>query len=129
MLIFNAYCNMIDPLKEFENVFFIGIAGTGMSALAQYLKGINKNVSGSDRYFKAHEFNETKSKLEAEGIICFEQNGEGITALIQLVVVSTAVEDTVPEVQKAKQLNIPVIKRSELLARISESKKTIAVGG
>jgi UDP-N-acetylmuramate--alanine ligase len=120
---------MIDALKEFENVFFIGIAGTGMSALAQYLKGSNKNVSGSDRYFKANEFNETKSKLEAEGIICFEQNGEGITASTQLVVVSTAVEDTVPEVQKAKQLNIPVIKRSELLALISESKKTIAVGG
>ena len=46
-----------------------------------------------------------------------------------LVVVSTAIEDTVEEVQKAKQLNIPIIKRSELLALIAESKKTIAVGG
>jgi UDP-N-acetylmuramate--alanine ligase len=45
------------------------------------------------------------------------------------VVVSTAVEDTVPEVQKAKSLNIPIIRRSELLALISASKKTIAVGG
>ena len=69
---------MINSVKDFQNVFFIGIAGTGMSALAQYLKGINKNVSGSDRYFKADEFNETKNKLEAEGIICFEQTGEGI---------------------------------------------------
>ena len=47
----------------------------------------------------------------------------------QLVVVSTAIEDTVFEVQKAKQLNIPIIKRSELLALIAQSKKTIAVGG
>src|SRR3954464_3755640 len=100
---------MIDALKEFENVFFIGIAGTGMSALAQYLKGSGKNVSGSDRYFTANELNETKNKLEAEGIICFEQNGEGITSLIDFVVVSTAIEDTVFEVQKAKRLNIPVI--------------------
>ena len=46
-----------------------------------------------------------------------------------LIVVSTAIEDTVYEVQKAKQLNIPIIKRSELLALIAESKKTIAVGG
>ena len=110
---------MINSLEDFQNVFFIGIAGAGMSALAQYLKGIDKNISGSDRYFKAGNFNDTKNKLEAEGIVCFEQNGEGITSSTQLVVVSTAVEDTVIEVQKAKQLNIPIIKRSELLALIS----------
>ena len=120
---------MINSLEDFQNVFFIGIAGAGMSALAQYLKGIDKNVSGSDRYFTAENSNETKNKLEAEGIICFAQNGEGINASTQLVVVSTAIEDTVVEVQKAKQLNIPIIKRSELLALISQSKKTIAVGG
>ena len=80
--------------------------------------------------FSRHgEYNETKEKLEAEGIKCFPQNGEGITAATDLVVVSTAVEDTVVEVQKAKQLNIPIIKRSELLAMIADSKKTIAVGG
>ena len=115
--------------KDFQNIFFVGIAGTGMSALAQYLKGLGKVVSGSDRYFSAGVFNDTKNKLEAEGITCFEQNGTGIDTSTELVVVSTAVEDTVPEVQKAKQLNIPVIKRSELLALISQSKKTIAVGG
>ncbi|MEP6465537.1 MAG: Mur ligase family protein, partial [Parafilimonas sp.] len=120
---------MINSLKDFQNIFFIGIAGAGMSALAQYLKGIDKNVSGSDRYFKDGEFNETQNKLEAEGIFCFEQNGQGINELTQVIVVSTAIEDTVVEVQKAKQLNIPIIKRSELLALISSSKKTIAVGG
>ncbi len=120
---------MINSVKDFQNVFFIGIAGTGMSSLAQYLKGINKKVSGSDRYFKANEFNETKNKLEADGIICFEQTGEGINEATQLVVVSSAIEDTVFEVQRAKQLNIPIIKRSELLALIAQSKKTIAVGG
>lgn len=100
-----------------------------MSALAQYLVGVGKNVSGSDRYFTTDTVNDTRNKLEAEGIICFEQNGEGLHARIDVVVVSTAIEDTVPEVQKAKQLNIPIIKRSELLALIAASKKTIAVGG
>lgn len=120
---------MISGINDFKNVFFIGIAGVGMSAIAQYLAGIEKNVSGSDRYFKDGEFNETKEKLEAEGIQCFLQNGDGITAQTDLVVVSTAIEDTVAEVQKAKQLNIPIIKRSELLALIAKSKRTIAVGG
>ena len=86
-------------------------------------------MSGSDRYFKDGEFNETKSKLEAEGIKCFAQDASGISEDTDLVVVSTAIEDTVFEVQKTKQLNIPILKRSELLALIAASKKTIAVGG
>ena len=120
---------MIKTINDFKNVFFIGVAGVGMSAIAQYLAGIDKKVSGSDRYFKEGEFNDTKEKLEAEGIKCFLQNGDGISAETDLVVVSTAIEDTVFEVQKAKQLNIPIIKRSELLALIVKSKRTIAVGG
>ena len=120
---------MITGINDFKNVFFIGVAGVGMSAIAQYLAGIKKKVSGSDRYFKEGEFNEIKEKLEAEGIVCFFQNGDGISDKTDLVVVSTAIEDTVFEVQKAKQLNIPIIKRSELLAIIARSKRTIAVGG
>lgn len=120
---------MISSLNDFQKVFFIGVAGTGMSALAQYLKGIGKDVSGSDRYFKEGEYNETKSKLEAEGISCLAQDGSGINETTDLVVVSTAIEDTVIEVQKARQLNILILKRSELLALIAASKKTIAVGG
>jgi len=120
---------MIKSINDFKNVFFIGVAGVGMSAIAQYLAGINKNISGSDRYFKEGEYNETKDKLEAEGIKCFLQNGDGITNETELVVVSTAIEDTVLEVQKAKQLNIPILKRSEVLALIAKSKKTIAIGG
>lgn len=120
---------MIQSVEDFEEVFFIGIAGTGMSAIAQYLSGIGKPVSGSDRYFVGKEENETRQKLTAAGIRCFEQNGEGITDKTSLVVISTAIEDTVLEVQKAKSLSIPIIKRSELLSIIAKSKKTIAIGG
>jgi len=112
-----------------QNFFFIGIAGSGMSAIAQYLKGVGKQVSGSDRYFVAGAANETRQKLEAEGIVCFPQDGSGINHETEMIVVSTAVEETVPEVQKARQLNIPIVKRSELLAQIAATKKTIAVGG
>lgn len=116
-------------IGEFQSPFFIGIAGSGMSALAQYLKGIGKKVSGSDRFFRKGEYNEIQEKLEAEGIKCFVQDGSGIIQTTDLVVVSAAVEDTVVEVQKAKQSGIPIIRRSELLALIADSKKTIAVGG
>ena len=116
-------------LSEINNFFFIGVAGSGMSALAQYLVGTCKQVSGSDRYFVDGQYNETKEKLEAQGIKCFAQNGEGITNDVEIIIVSTAIEDTVPEVQKAKELNIPIIKRSDLLAMIAASKRTVAVGG
>lgn len=120
---------MIKKIEDFHNVFFIGVAGVGMSAIAQYLRGIGKEVSGSDRYFHPGEYNKTREQLEAEGIHCFLQDGSGITEKTDLIVVSTAIEDTVYEVQKSKELGIPIIKRSELLSIIAKSKKTIAVAG
>lgn len=120
---------MIAGINDFKTVFFIGVAGSGMSAIAQYLAGTGKTVSGSDRFFAPGVYNETKEKLEAAGIQCFLQNGDGINEQTELVVVSTAVEDTVFEVQKAKAAGIPIIKRSGLLAMIADSKRTIAIGG
>ncbi len=120
---------IITSLDDFEHIFFIGIAGAGMSALAQYLSGSGKKVSGSDRYFTEGTFNETQEKLKAEGISSFPQNGIGISDTIQLIIVSTAVEENVAEVIKSKALKIPIIKRSDLLALIVANKRTIAVGG
>lgn len=123
------FCYMTTSLSDFQSPFFIGIAGTGMSALAQYLQGIGKNVCGSDRLFIHGKENETQIKLEEDGIRCFFQDGSGITTHTDIIVVSTAVEDSVPEVIKAKDMGIPIIHRSALLSLIAASKKTIAVAG
>jgi UDP-N-acetylmuramate--alanine ligase len=119
----------LQNINAFTSVFFIGVAGTGMSAIAQYLSKIGKNVSGSDRYFKSGEFNDIQSKLELAGVKCFLQDGTGITENTELVVVSSAIEDNVPDLLKAKKLSITIVKRSELLSIIAANKKTIAVGG
>ena len=107
----------------------MGVAGTGMSALAQFLKGMGKEVSGSDRFFKEGEYNETREKLERCGIRCHPQDGSGMDGSFDCVVATTAVEDSVPEMVKARALGMPVLRRSELLAMITESFRTIAVGG
>jgi UDP-N-acetylmuramate--alanine ligase len=117
-------------IKDIQgNIHFIGVAGTGMSAIAQYLSGIGKKVTGSDRYFNPNEKNETKDKLVAENVDCFLQDGSGITTETALIVISTAVEETNVEIQKARSLQIPIVKRAEMLALITADKKTVAVGG
>jgi len=109
--------------------FFIGIAGTGMSAIAQYLVGSGHKVSGSDRLFSSESKMLIQEQFEAAGIQCYFQDGSGVTTDIDKVVVSTAIETTNNEYQLAVQMGIPIMKRSELLAQLSAEKKTIAVGG
>ena len=100
-----------------------------MSAIAQYLKASGNAVAGSDRQFIQGEDNEIRTALEAQGIICHGQGGSGISDSTDIVVVSTAIEDSVPEVQEAKRLEKSILKRSELLAQLVTTKKTIAIGG
>jgi len=120
---------MIRSLHDITAPYFIGIAGTGMSALAQYLQGIGIQVAGSDRQFVKGASNEIQTKLSEAGIRCFEQDGNSLTAAVDVVIVSTAIEDTIVEVQQAKKLGIPILHRAALLALIAASKKTIAIGG
>ena len=115
--------------QEHNHFFFVGIAGTGMSAIAQYLRGIGKTVSGSDRLFNKEHKLLIQEQFEKQGIQCFYQDASGVTDGVDVLVVSTAIEESNVEIQKAKQLNIPIVKRSEVLASISRTKRTIAVGG
>lgn len=120
---------MVQSLKDFSRPYFIGIAGTGMSAIAQYLQGIGMQVAGSDREFSKSTAPSTKIKLEQAGVTCYPQDGSGMVDAIDLVVVSSAIESTVQEVVIAKERSIPIIHRASLLALIASSKKTIAVAG
>jgi UDP-N-acetylmuramate--alanine ligase len=116
-------------ISKYKKFFFIGIAGTGMSAIAQYLKGTGLHVAGSDRLFCPGNKMLIQEQFENLGIECFSQDGSGITPDTEVVVVSTAIEENNIEYQKAKESGIPVMKRSELLAAISKDRRTIAVGG
>ena len=120
---------MTKDINSYEHYFFVGIAGTGMSAIAQYLRGIGKLVSGSDRLFDKDNKLLIQEQFEQLDISCYFQDATGIASNVDVLVVSTAIEESNIEYQAAVKRNIPIIKRSELLAAISESKRTIAVGG
>lgn len=120
---------MNQDILSYQHFFFIGVGGAGMSAIAQYLSGVGKSVKGSDRLFQFAENEYIKSQLQSEKIECFLQDGSGINEQTQVVIISTAIEESNPEIQKARALNIPIVLRADLLAAICASRRTIAIAG
>lgn len=113
-----------------KTVSFCGISGSGMSSLAQILKLSGYNVHGSDRSFDQGHDTEQKNALESLGIKIFPQDGSAITDDVECLYISTAVEDTIPDVKTALNKNITIKKRFDLLAELFHSyHKGIAVGG
>ncbi len=108
---------------------FSGIGGAGMSALAQMHAMDGSPATGSDRLFDRGGNLGLKAKLEALGIKLFPQDGGAVAKDTDLVALSTAIEDDNPEVAAAKRLGVPLMHRSELLARHVASMRTIAVTG
>ena len=100
-----------------------------MSALAQMAAGAGLSVSGSDRDFDRGRNLGVKAALEKLGIKIYPQDGSGINGSTAELALSTAIEDSNPEVLKAKELGLKISHRSELLAAQVNSFDTIAVAG
>ena len=115
--------------KPCRSVHFAGIFGTGMSALAQYLRFQGISVSGSDRLLDSEDTASMRQSLEGLGCVIVQQDGSGVTADTDVVCVSTAIEESNPDIAAARARDIPIVHRSDLLAAIIVSKRTIAVAG
>jgi UDP-N-acetylmuramate--alanine ligase len=108
---------------------FAGVAGSGMSALAQFAAMKGGHASGSDRSFDRGQRAEARGQLEALGVVIHPQDGSGLEGDCSALVVSTAVEEAVPDVVAARRLGVPVLHRSELLAHLVARYRTVAVTG
>jgi UDP-N-acetylmuramate--alanine ligase len=112
-----------------DSYFFCGIGGSGMSAIAQVLRYGGAAVRGSDRGFDRGENADIADALRAQGIEIVPQDGSGVAGCGALVV-STAVEETIPDVRAARAAGIPIRRRAEVLAAdIFNGHHGIAVGG
>ena len=100
-----------------------------MSAIAQYLRWQGLNISGSDRLINSEDTAEVKSGLLDIGCQIFEQDGSGIQKGTDAICVSTAIENSNPDIAKAQKEAIPILHRSDLLAAIIATRKTIAIAG
>ncbi len=110
--------------------FFCGIGGSGMLPLALILKGAGAQVSGSDRSRDQGRTPEKFAWLESLGFTLYPQDGSGITSAEQTLIASAAVEDTVPEMVRARELGCPRMSRAELLAKLfNQAPESIAIGG
>jgi len=87
-----------------------------MSSLAKVVLSRSVIVYGSDRNFDKNRFSDHFQKLSDAGVRLCPQDGTCITTDIDFLVVSSAVEQSIPDVKAAQYLNIPIIKRAELLA-------------
>ena len=115
--------------QNFSSLHFAGIMGSGMSAIAQYLAWSGHEITGSDRMAFADEMKDGREKLERCGCKVFPQDGSGIMAATEALVISTAIEDDNPDIAAGRKRGIPILHRSDVLAAIVASHRTIAVCG
>ncbi|MDD4873180.1 MAG: Mur ligase domain-containing protein [Kiritimatiellae bacterium] len=108
---------------------FVGVAGVGMSAIAQVALEQGNTVTGSDRDNDAGEALDVIRKLRIAGVKFVPQDGTGVNKKTAGVVVSTAIEKDNPDVLAAERLGIPLIHRSGMLAKFLDGTSCIAITG
>ena len=107
---------------------FIGVGGAGMSALALVLLQRGVKVTGSD----LKESRYTRTLQDAGMDVCIGHDVANLGTVAQspeIVVVSTAIPETNPELKEARRRNLPVWQRAQMLAEITKDLTTIAVAG
>ena len=110
-------------------VFFSGIGGSGMLPLASIVRAGGAKVAGSDRSLDAGRTPAKFDYLRSLGIQLFPQDGSGLQEGMTLVT-SAAVEDTVPDVVRARELGLDHLARPQFLAKLlNEAQRSVAVGG
>ena len=114
----------LHPIRRIQRVHFVGIAGAGMSGIAEVLLDQGFEVSGSDIVD-----NRVTSRLRKLGATVFLDHHASQVEQVNVLVVSSAVSEDNPEVCAARELRIPVVPRAEMLAELMRFRRGIAVAG
>jgi UDP-N-acetylmuramate--alanine ligase len=110
--------------RNFQRIHMVGIGGIGMSGIAEVLLTLGYSVSGSDT--KASPITE---RLQNLGAKIFDRHRAANVEGAHVLVISSAIKSTNPEVTEAHKKKIPVIPRAEMLAELMRLKYGIAVAG
>jgi len=112
-------------LPRKQGVHFVGIGGIGMSGIAEVLLNLGYEVSGSD----LHESEATRRLTSLGAKVLIGHGEDNLKSNPSVVVISSAVKFSNPEVVEARRRTIPVIPRAEMLAELMRMKYGIAVAG
>ena len=108
-----------------ENIYFLGIGGIGMSALARYFHRKGSHVSGYDKTPSP-----LTKRLEEEGIaIHYDDNPELVPEDIDLVIITPAIPNDSLELACLRERGVKMMKRSQVLGEISRHSRSVAVSG
>jgi UDP-N-acetylmuramate--alanine ligase len=110
--------------KAIGLVHFIGIGGIGMSGIAEVLHNLGHRVQGSDQADSANV-----QRLRDKGIEVFVGHKAENLGDAEVVVVSTAIKKSNPELAAAREKLLPVVRRAEMLAELMRFRNAIAIGG
>ncbi|KRB61439.1 UDP-N-acetylmuramate--alanine ligase [Rhizobium sp. Root708] len=110
--------------KAIGLVHFIGIGGIGMSGIAEVLHNLGHRVQGSDQADSANV-----QRLREKGIEVFVGHKAENLGDAEVVVVSTAIKKSNPELIAAREKLLPVVRRAEMLAELMRFRNAIAIGG
>jgi len=105
-------------------VHFIGIGGIGMSGIAEVLHNLGYKVQGSDQAESPNV-----QRLREKGIECFVGHRAENIGEAEVVVVSTAIRKSNPELVAAREKLLPIVRRAEMLAELMRFRQAIAIGG
>jgi UDP-N-acetylmuramate--alanine ligase len=115
---------MIKKMRRIHCVHFVGIGGSGMSGIAEVMLSLGYAVQGSDL-----KRNKQTQRLESQGATVFIGHAANNIQDADAVVVSSAVDETNPEVAAAREQLMPVVSRAEMLAELMRFRYSIAVAG
>ena len=113
-----------DLMRAFKRVHFIGIGGSGMSGIAEVMHNLGYAVSGSDQSSTA-----VTRRLAELGIRVQRGHDAEHVAEVDVVVVSSAIAASNPELIAARQRRLPVVPRAEMLGELMRFRRGIAVAG
>lgn len=113
-----------NPMRRTRNIHFVGIGGVGMCGIAEVLQNLGYQVSGSDMAESANTH-----RLREAGVVVFIGHSADNIQGVDVVVTSTAVNESNPEVIEARATRIPIVPRAEMLAELMRFRQGIAVAG
>jgi UDP-N-acetylmuramate--alanine ligase len=109
---------------KIQRVHFVGIGGIGMSGIAEVLLNLGYKISGSDL-----KPSSVTNRLKSLGATIFEGHTAENVSGAEVIVTSSAIQPSNPEVEEAHRLHVPVIQRAEMLAELMRLKYGIAIAG